>query len=83
MPGLPDSILRRKVVKRVQYLELDDGLIRKDGGVGEMDVEEVRMALVERGIDILGKDEPQLKADLNAWLGSREKVPAERLFLTR
>ena len=83
LPGLPDSILRRKVVRRVQYLEIDDGLIRKDGGVREMNVEEVRMALVERGIDILGKDELQLKADLNAWLRSREKVPAERLLLTR
>jgi hypothetical protein len=81
--GLPTGLLRRKVTRRVHYLELDDGLIRDAGGVGEMNSEEVKMALVERGVDVLGKKDPQLKGDLNSWLKSREKVPAERLLLTR
>ena len=41
------------------------------------------MALVERGVDVLGKGDAQLKGDLNAWLKARERVPAERLLLTR
>jgi hypothetical protein len=48
-----------------------------------MDIEEVRMALVERGVDVLGKREGQLRGDLTAWLRSREKVGVERLLLTR
>jgi hypothetical protein len=83
LPGLPNWILRRKVERRVRYLELDDALISKDGGVRMMEVEEVRMALVERGVDVLGKGDTQLKADLNAWLTAREMVPVERLLLTR
>jgi len=83
LPGLPSFILRRRVQRRLEYLELDDGLIKKNGGVGEMEEEEVRMALVERGVDVLKKDEGQLKANLNAWLESEEMVSRERLLLTR
>jgi len=81
--GLPTELLRKKVERRLHYLELDDGLIRKAGGVREMTSQEVKMALVERGVDVLGKEDPQLKGDLDAWLKSREKVSAERLLLTR
>jgi hypothetical protein len=81
--GLPTGLLRRKVGRRVEYLELDDDLIRKAGGVNDMASEEVKMALVERGVDVLGKGDALLKANLNAWLLSREKAPAEKLLLTR
>jgi hypothetical protein len=81
--GLPTGLLRRKVGRRVEYLELDDDLIRKAGGVYDMASEEVKMALVERGVDVLGKGDALLKANLNAWLLSREKAPAEKLLLTR
>ncbi|KAK2628906.1 hypothetical protein QTJ16_002009 [Diplocarpon rosae] len=83
LPGLPTRILRRKVQRMVLYLEMDDRLIGKYGGVKEMDIEEVRMALVERGVDILGRDEKQLRGELNAWLRSGEQVSTERLLLTR
>jgi len=81
--GLPTRLLRRKIVRRVHYLDMDDGLIRQAGGVREMNNEEVKMALVERGMDVLGKGDAQLKGDLNAWLKSRKEVPAEKLLLTR
>jgi len=81
--GLPIALLRRDVSRRIEYLALDDALVRKAGGIKDMDVEEVKMALVERGVDVLGKGEAQLKGDLNAWLLSREKAPAEKLLLTR
>jgi hypothetical protein len=83
LPGLPTGTLRRRVRKRIDYLDADDSLITKCGGVKEMEIEEVKMALVERGVDVLGKKDGDLKADLISWLRSREKVPIERLLMTR
>lgn len=83
LPGLPTQFLRRKVSRRVQYLEWDDLLIRRDGGVDGMSVEEVRMALVQRGIDTLEKSEAQLKSALAAWLQARDEASILRLLLTR
>ncbi|KAH7382865.1 hypothetical protein BKA64DRAFT_697454 [Cadophora sp. MPI-SDFR-AT-0126] len=83
LPGLPTSVLRRKVQRRVEYLEMDDKLIERAGDVKDMDVEEVKMALVERGVDVLGKEAKGLKGELGAWLKSREKASVERLLLTR
>ncbi|PQE32317.1 Letm1 protein [Rutstroemia sp. NJR-2017a WRK4] len=83
LPGLPNFMLRRKLRKRLKYLELDDELIRREGGVTGMDDEEIKMACVERGIDVVGRDMGDLKTDLKRWLRSVEKVDRERLFLTR
>lgn len=83
LPGLPNVILRRKVEKRVKYLDMDDKLIRNEGGVKGMLEEELRMACVERGIDVMGRDVHMLRMHLNAWLRSREKVGVETLLLTR
>lgn len=83
LPGLPTAILRGKVAKRVEYLEADDNLIWMYGGVEEMSSEEVKMAAVERGVDVLERKEGEVREDLQAWLDSREKVPVEKLLLTR
>ncbi|TVY49263.1 hypothetical protein LOCC1_G000827, partial [Lachnellula occidentalis] len=82
-PGLPTWVLRRKVASSVEYLELDDKLLGDPKRVDELEVEEVRMALVERGVDVLGKSSESLRADLIAWLKSRESAPVEKLLLTR
>ena len=82
-PGLPTGILKGKVRRRVQYLEMDDKLIRECGGVREMEEQEVRMACVERGINVQGRSEGGVRTDLGAWLKSAEKAPIERLLLTR
>jgi len=58
-------------------------LIWMYGGVEEMSLEEVKMACVERGVDVLERKETDLRADLQNWLDSREKVPVEKLLLTR
>ncbi|RFU30867.1 hypothetical protein B7463_g5496, partial [Scytalidium lignicola] len=81
--GLPSSVLRAKLGRRLEYLKMDDLLIASNGGVGIMDIEEVKMACVDRGIDVLGKPETQLRTDLSVWLRSREKAPMEQLLLTR
>lgn len=83
LPGLPTGMLKRKVAKRVEYLEVDDALIEKHGGVGELSVEEVKLACVERGIDILSRSEKDIRADLAAWIESTGQAPYERLMLTR
>lgn len=83
LPGLPDSILRRRVHNWVEYLEMDDKLIGKPSGVYEMDIEEVKIALVQRGVNVLERNDEQLRVDLASWLNSRKKAPIERLLLTR
>ena len=54
-----------------------------EGRVKGMLEEELRMACVERGIDVMGRDVHMLRMHLNAWLRSREKVGVETLLLTR
>ena len=81
---LTNGLLRRKVRRRIEYLGMDDRLIRVyPHGVREMEDEEVKMACVERGIDVVGKSESDVRRGLSAWLKSAEKVPIEKLLLTR
>ncbi|KAI9707124.1 MAG: hypothetical protein M1836_000084 [Candelina mexicana] len=82
--GLPlDSMLRRRVLQRKEYLEMDDTLITRDGGVSQMEIEEVRRACEERGIDVLGRNDEILKGTLRKWLEARGKTSIEKLLLTR
>ncbi|KAI9841379.1 MAG: hypothetical protein M1838_003603, partial [Thelocarpon superellum] len=57
---LVQRLLRRRIQRRVQYLHHDDQLIQRDGGPQQMEMEEIRMALVERGVDVLGRPDAQL-----------------------
>lgn len=83
-PGLPTFILRRKVRRRVEYLEIDDSLIAKQGGLKDMSSEEVKIAAVERGIDVAGKPEKAVRSDLEDWLKARKLgASVERLLLSR
>ncbi|KAI9843080.1 MAG: hypothetical protein M1837_006625 [Sclerophora amabilis] len=82
-PPLLDWLVKRRLRKRLEYLDLDDLLIARDGGVGQMELEEVTVALVERGVDTLGKSETQLKELLRIWLLTKEKSPILQLVLTR
>lgn len=81
--GPPSIVMKRKVQKRLEYLTQDDDLIEFAGGVGEMNSEEVIMALIQRGIDVLRRDESLLRSDLKSWLLSRRRVSIIRLLLTR
>lgn len=84
LPGLPTGILRRKVKKRVEYLDMDDELMTRAGRVEELSKEEVEIAAVERSIDVLGRNQNGIKADLQKWLESRKAgTSAERLLLSR
>ncbi|OCL04869.1 hypothetical protein AOQ84DRAFT_356217 [Glonium stellatum] len=65
----PTSLLRWKVGRRLQYLDIDDAMIRRDGGVKALNVEEIRLACIERGFDTLGKTEIELRRSLAEWFG--------------
>jgi hypothetical protein len=83
LPGLPTPLIRRKVDRRIHYLNLDDKLIARDGGVAKLDIQEVKIALVERGVDVLGQNDERLRRLLEAWLNARKTWPIEKLLLTR
>lgn len=69
----PIPLLRSRIRREAEYLGLDDMAIERDGGVRGMDLEEVKIALEERGLDVLGKNDEQLKQCLEEWLGAKEK----------
>ena len=70
---IPTSLVRRRVYNRLGELDVDDFAIERDGGVGMMDGEEVKLACEERGIDILGKEEENLRRHLEQWMEWRGK----------
>lgn len=63
-PGLA----HRAVERRLAYLTEDDTLLRQAGGVPALEPEEVFLASADRGLDVLGQDEGQLRKELVRWL---------------
>lgn len=57
----------------MEYLGLDDTLLLRHAGpekvVAELDPEEIQIALVERGLDTLGRNDGQRRELLMKWLG--------------
>lgn len=80
---VPAGFVRWRIWKRVKYLDLDDMAIERDGGVGHMEMEEVRNAMDERGLDVLGKNDAHLRSVLKSWLHARKQQPVPKLLLTR
>jgi hypothetical protein len=66
----PKFWLQRNVRKRVEYLRRDDELIRRDGGHVALEKREVERACIERGMDVLGKKEEELRRGLAGWFAS-------------
>ena len=69
----PAGLLRRAVCARMQYIALDDFLLVEAGGPAALSSEEVMIACEERGIDVLGKPEAKLRAELQAWVHKQEQ----------
>ncbi len=74
---IPTSLVRRRVYRRLEELEVDDFAIGRDGGAGKMAGEEVLMACEERGIDVLGKEDGHLRRDLQRWLDRRRTLATD------
>lgn len=81
--GMPSALLRRRVREWKEYIDLDDKAIERNGGVGQLEVEELRIACEERGLDVLGKSDEQLRRVLREWLQARKTTSMAKLVLTR
>lgn len=73
---IPPGMWYAKGRFRLAYLEGDDINIVQDGGPSDLEFEEVRIACSERGIDILGKSENELRALLGDWLRLTQTIDA-------
>jgi hypothetical protein len=65
---VPPGMWQIKGRLRMAFLEGDDKNILEDGGPMDMEHEEVRIACAERGINVLGKGETELRGWLGDWL---------------
>ncbi|OPB37448.1 hypothetical protein A0O28_0043600 [Trichoderma guizhouense] len=53
---------------RLSFLEVDDKRLIDGGGPSGLEVEELRIACSDRGLNILGKSEAELRTRLGDWL---------------
>ncbi|KFY25900.1 hypothetical protein V493_04378, partial [Pseudogymnoascus sp. VKM F-4281 (FW-2241)] len=83
LPGPPSALLKGRVATRVEYLQTDDRLIRRDGVLSDLEAEEVAIACSERGIDVVGRSEEYMREMLGKWMAASKTTPVERLLLTR
>jgi hypothetical protein len=81
--GAPQALLRRRVQKWKEYIEVDDAAIQRCGGVDKMSIEEVKIACEDRGLDILGRNDEKLRGVLKAWLANAKNEDITRLVLMR
>ncbi|KAH7085924.1 hypothetical protein BKA63DRAFT_500763 [Paraphoma chrysanthemicola] len=66
----PKFLLQRNVRKKFTYLAKDDAAIERDGGCAGLEKREVERACIERGVDVVGKKEEELRRVLGAWFKS-------------
>jgi hypothetical protein len=78
----PKFWLKRSIRKSVAYLDMDDMLLERSGGVVQLEVEEIKIALVERGMDVEGKTNSELRMNLWCWMTS-PKGSIQKLLLQR
>ena len=65
----PGFLVRSRVEGRLRFLRVDDALLVKaPGGVAGLVEEEVRLACADRGVDVLGREEKELRGVLARWL---------------
>ncbi|KAF2018378.1 hypothetical protein BU24DRAFT_421368 [Aaosphaeria arxii CBS 175.79] len=69
----PKPLLRWGVGRKLAYLKKDDGLIERDGGWQGLGKEEVLRACVERGVDVLKKNEGELRKGLAEWYAAGKR----------
>lgn len=73
MPWKPVGAVRSRVQRRLHDVKVDDMAIERDGGFQELEEEELTLALEARGIDVLTKDEEELRENLKTWLRRRKQ----------
>ncbi|OAA76959.1 LETM1-like protein [Akanthomyces lecanii RCEF 1005] len=65
---VPPGLWAIKGTLRMAFLEGDDKNLVEDGGPMGLEVDELRIACMERGIDVLGKSESEMRTWLGDWL---------------
>ncbi|KAJ2956782.1 hypothetical protein NQ176_g11299 [Zarea fungicola] len=65
---MPPGMWRVKGNLRMAFLEGDDKNLVEDGGPSGLETDELRIACMERGIDVLGKSESDMRMWLGDWL---------------
>ncbi|KAK4224581.1 hypothetical protein QBC38DRAFT_15683 [Podospora fimiseda] len=83
---LPINMVEKKVKERIEWVRKDDGMIMSGGGVEKIGgEEEVKLALTERGVNVLGREEKELREVLGRWFklvkGKGEERVRELIFL--
>ncbi|KAL2023713.1 hypothetical protein VTK56DRAFT_1427 [Thermocarpiscus australiensis] len=68
LPWTPSFVLAPRVQRRLRFLAVDDALLIQAGGAAALVADEVRLACADRGIDVLGRSEEELRAALGKWL---------------
>ncbi|KAK3950764.1 hypothetical protein QBC32DRAFT_240837 [Pseudoneurospora amorphoporcata] len=58
----------RAVHKHMRFLAVDTELLEKDGGVEALEDEEVVLACIDRGIDVRGRKQEDLRYVLEKWV---------------
>ena len=53
------------------------------GDFEQLDIEEVRIALEERGLDVSNKPEEMLREQLKAWFHAKDREPLMLMLLAR
>jgi hypothetical protein len=79
----PKAMLIFRVRKWLEYLEKDDALIQRDGSVRELKGEELKLAAEQRGLDVLGKKDDDLRSILARWMKGRSEGKVLPMLLTR
>ncbi|KAK4032357.1 hypothetical protein C8A01DRAFT_41217 [Parachaetomium inaequale] len=64
----PGFVLGPRVQRRLGFLGVDDALLVQSGGAAALVGEEVRLACADRGVDVLGRGEEELRGVLERWL---------------
>ena len=72
--AVPFSVLKSRLHKKVQENEVDDFAIERDGGVPRLSPDEVKIACDMRGLDVLEREDGDMRRDLSKWLEDGRKI---------
>ena len=68
---VPAMVVRSRVERWMQYVDVDHAAIARDGGIDRLEDREVLWACEERGLDVLDKGEQELRKALRTWMKAR------------
>ncbi|KAI5265022.1 hypothetical protein E4T47_08649 [Aureobasidium subglaciale] len=73
--GVSHPLFPVKLMRHLGYLHIDDELLLKDWVLSHLTLseEETRIACEDRGIDVVGRGQSEMKEDLSKWLEGRKR----------